>query len=247
MKHLIITLVLSLCIIFTVSAATEYDDADITVVEIVEVDTVAVSTSASDMMLQSQVYEMRDSLEQLHAKMDRLSDDYAIAHGRELELQRTVESCQAQIDSLYGVNSALDAQIQAMDSLKIYYARKLPYYLTTPRQINLGVKSFESIQNPQWKDKYRDLLPLLKQMNSLNLRTLHVLEQLQEDSRRTDDIYFNDWKLDAEQKLNELKGTIDKKYVRLRQIVDAALAQINAVGGNTPDFSSIIQEFEAIK
>lgn len=211
----------------------------------------AVAPTSADVILRAQLQAANYRINSLQNRIVRLEDDCTIARGNELSLQRQNRSLQIQIDSLRRANSAMSGLLSKADRVKIYYAKNLYRYVATPTQIQKGIEALKSISDLREREVNGRFVPGLEQMDSWNREVLRVLKGIRDDRRRTDVVYFFDWRTDAKNQLNGLKARLNESrmpYERLKMVVTAALAKVNAAEDDreAPDFADLIEEFRYI-
>lgn len=208
----------------------------------------AVAPISADVILQAQLQGANYRINSLQERIARLEDDCTIARGNELSLQRQNRSLQMQIDSLRRANNAISGMLSNADSIKVYYVKNLFRSVATPLQIRKGVEALKSIGDSRIREAIERFLPGLERMDDLNREVLRVLKGIRDDRRRTNVVYFCNWRTDAKNQLNDLKTRLNESrmpYERLKMVVTVALAKVNAAKDETvaPDFADLIKEF----
>lgn len=218
---------------------------------IVEVQDTVVEPVPAELNLKDQLGRAQCRIDSLESRIADLEEDYDIARRNESSLQRQFESLQLQADSLCRVNSDISGLLSDADRIKIYYANNLYRYVATPVQIQKGIEALKSISNLREREAKGRFVPGLEQMDSWNGEVLRILKGLRNDRRRTDDVDFHSWKEDAKNQLNDLKTRLNESrmpYERLKMVVTAALAKVNAAEDDrdAPDFADLLEEFRYI-
>lgn len=249
-KKLNALVLLLVSVAFAVSAEDDFDDLEWDSISVVQ-DTV-VASMPEELIFKAQLQDAQYLIDSLQERLIRLEEDYAIIRGNEVSLQCQNRSFQVQIDSLRRANNVMSGQLSSADSIKAYYAKNLFRYVTTPHQIRTGVDAIKSIRDSRTREANERFLPGLEQMDNLNHEVLRVLKSIRDDGRRTNMVYFYDWREDADNKLNILKTRLNVSnyfiYERLDKIVTEALEQVNTAEDEreAPDFADLIEEFRYI-
>lgn len=218
---------------------------------IVEVQDTVVAPVPAELIVKAQLHRAQCCIDSLEIRIAGLEEDYAIARGNELSLQRQFRSLQVRADSLCRVNSDISGLLSEADRIKIYYAKNLYRYIATPAQIQKGIEALKSISDLREREANGRFVPGLEQMDSWNREVLRILKGLRNDRRRTDAVDFLNWKEDAKNQLNGLKTRLNESrlpYERLKMVVTVAFAKVNAAKDDreSPDFADLLEEFRYI-